>query len=200
MNNGPASRLLPVVVGGVRSFVVGLYMLSVSNTVAPSEGTGKIDPPPKKDFPPPPNVEPKPHPAVPAPEVAKHKAGEPRDVILRLKGGDSRVELANTVGLLNPRGAFTVEMWARVNNPYGLQRFFGDRVARFNGAKPPIYGGWECGPQFFDRAWGRLVTNIAGADRDVSGAAGGGFNVTPVWHHVAYVNSGNQCFIYIDGR
>ena len=201
MNNGPASRLLPVVVGGVLSFVVGLYMLSVSKIVAPSEGTGKIDPPPKKDFPPPPNVEPKPDPAVPAPERAKPQAGEPRDVILRLKGGDSRVELANTVGLLDPKGDFTVEMWARVNNPDGTQRFFGDRVARFYGAaKPSVYGGWECGPQFFDRLSGRLWTNIAGADRDVGGAAGGGFNVTPVWHHVAYVNSGNRCSIYIDGR
>jgi hypothetical protein len=57
MNNSPASRLLPVVVGGVLSFGVGLYMLSVSKIVAPSEGAGKIDPPPKKDFPPPPNVD-----------------------------------------------------------------------------------------------------------------------------------------------
>jgi hypothetical protein len=209
MSNSPASRLLPVVAGGVLSFVVGLYLLSDSKMVAPSEGTAKIDPPPRKDFPPPPNVEPQdasPPPIVerqpdPAPEAAKPWTGEPRDVILRLKGGDSRVELANTVGLLDPKGDFTVEMWARVNNPIGTQRFFGDRVARYYGAaRPPVYGGWECGPQFFDRAWGRLVMSIAGADRDVGGVAGGGYNVTPVWHHVAYVNSGNRCFIYLDGR
>jgi hypothetical protein len=111
------------------------------------------------------------------------------------------VELANTVGLLDPRSDFTVEMWARVNNPEGTQRFFGDRVARYYGAaKPSVYGGWECGPQFFDREYGRLWVNVAGADHDVGGAAGGGYNVTPVWHHVAYVNSSNQCSIYLDGR
>ena len=203
MNNVSASRLLPAVVGGVLSFVIGSYMLSVSHIVVPSEGAGKIDPPPKKDFPPPPNVEardaqPPPHFEL---EWAKAKAGEPRDEILRLKGADSRVELANTVGLLDARGEFTVEMWARVNNPDGTQRFFGNRVGRFYGAaKPSVYGGWECGPQFFDRAWGQLWVNIAGADRDIGGAAGGGFNVTPVWHHVAYVHSANQCVIYIDGR
>jgi len=177
----------------VLSFVVGLQLLSVAKTIEPADGDGpaaqvaeprKIDPrPPETDAPP--NV----------------KAEEPRDVILRLKGGDSRVELANTVGLLDPKRDFTVEMWARVNNPDGTQRFFGDRVARFYGAaKPSVYGGWECGPQFFDRLSGRLWTNIAGADRDVGGAAGGLYNVTPVWHHVAYVNSGNRCSIYIDGR
>ena len=30
MNSSPVSRLLPLVVGGVLSFVVGLYMLSAS--------------------------------------------------------------------------------------------------------------------------------------------------------------------------
>ncbi len=190
--NSPASRLLPVVVGAVLSFVVGLSLLSVWKVAAPPEAAGEADPPP-------PNAEAKLGPAAPAPEGAKPGAGEPRDVVLRLKGGDSRVELANTVGLLDPRGDFTVEMWARVNNPDGTQRFFGDRVARFT-ARPSVYGGWECGPQFFDREWGRLWANVAGADRDVGGVAGGGFNVTPVWHHVAYVNSGNRCVLYIDGR
>jgi hypothetical protein len=190
----------------VLSFLVALCLLSVAKTIAPADGAGPAaqvasDPmpgPPKTEALP--NVEPNLDPAVPAPEGAKPWAGEPREVILRLKGADSRVELANTVGLLDPRGEFTVEMWARVNNPDGTQRFFGDRVARYEPPNSSVYGGWECGPQFFDREWGRLWTNIAGADRDVGGAAGGGFNVTPVWHHVAYVNSGNQCFIYIDGR
>jgi hypothetical protein len=186
---GPA---IAAVVLGLLSFVVGLELLSVAKTIAPAEGDGpaaqvaeprKIDPmPPETDAPP--NVKPE----------------EPRDVILRLKGGDSRVELANTVGLLDSKGDFTVEMWARVNNPDGTQRFFGDRVARFKGALPSVYGGWECGPQFFDRAWGRLWVNVAGADRDVGGVAGGGYNVTPVWHHIAYVNAGNRCSVYIDGR
>jgi hypothetical protein len=176
----------------VLSFLVGLRLLSVAKTIAPADGAGpaaqvasvRRSGPPETDAPP--NFEP--------------YFGPPHDVILRLKGADSRVELANTVGLLNPRGDFTVEMWARVNNPDGTQRFFGDRVARFKPPNSSVYGGWECGPQFFDGLSGRLWMNIAGADRDVGGAAGGGFNVTPVWHHVAYVNLGNRCIIYLDGR
>jgi hypothetical protein len=204
MNNNPASRLLPVLVAGVLSFVVGLYLLSVSKIVAPSEGTEKKAPPnvgpqPEKPFAnndDSPEDESKRDPAVPI-----IRAGGTDSVYLRLKGGDSRVELANTVGLLDPRRDFTVEMWARVNDPEGTQRFFGDRVGRYYGAaKPAVYGGWECGPQFFDRFSGRLYANIAGADRDVGGAAGGPFNVPPVWHHVAYVNSGRKRWaIYIDG-
>jgi hypothetical protein len=45
-----------------------------------------------------------------------------------------------------------------------------------------------------------MWANIAGSDHDVGGVAGGGYNVTPVWHHVAYVNTRDRCFIYIDGR
>jgi hypothetical protein len=37
--------------------------------------------------------------------------------------------------------------------------------------------------------------NIAGADRDVGGVAGGGFNVTPVWHHVAYGGSAKDASV-----
>src|SRR5262245_11473807 len=114
MNDRPASRLLLVVFAAL-SFLVGLSILPVLKAVAPSEGPGKIDPPAKRDVSQLPRGEPQDAP--PAPDVeaqgAKPWAGEPRDVILRLRGGDSRVELANTVGLLDPRGEFTVEMWAR---------------------------------------------------------------------------------------
>jgi hypothetical protein len=197
----PGPAIIAIVVGAL-SFVVGLYMLSVSKIVAPSEGIGEIDPQaePFANEDAPPNGAPNPGPAGPA----IIRAGDTDAVYLRLKGGNSRVELANTVGLLDPRRDFTVEMWARVNNPDCTQRFFGDRVGRYYGAaKPAVYGGWECGPQFSDQLGGsgRLWAEIAGTDRDVGGAAGGPFNVTPVWHHVAYVNSaGKRWAIFIDGR
>ena len=51
MNDVSASRLLPAVVGGVLSFVIGSYMLSVSQIVVPSEGAGRsIRPPKRKTF------------------------------------------------------------------------------------------------------------------------------------------------------
>src|SRR5262245_3713371 len=134
MNDRPASRLVLVVFVGTLSILVGWSILPGSRTVSPSilhprssrptvspQGTGKIDPLATTDLAQLPAVEPQDTPPPPdvEPQWAKPGAGEPRDVILRLRGGDSRVELANTVGLLDPRGEFTVEMWAHVNHPDG---------------------------------------------------------------------------------
>jgi WD40 repeat protein len=134
----------------------------------------------------------------PEPEPA-NKPGKAHDSILRLKGGNSRVELAETIGLVDLKGDFTAEMWARINSPNGMQCFMGDHVRRVN-QNPRVIAGWCLAAQFFDGTSGRLIANVGGGERDAGSIAGGGFSVRPEWHHVAFVKSANRGHSFVDGK
>jgi WD40 repeat protein len=134
----------------------------------------------------------------PEPEPA-NKPSKAGSAILRLKGGNSRVELADTVGLVDLKGDFTGEMWARINSPNRVQRFMGDHVRRIN-QNPRLIAGWDFAAQFFDGTSGRLIANVGGGERDAGSIAGGGFSVRPEWHHVAFVKSKNRAHSFVDGK
>jgi hypothetical protein len=130
-----------------------------------------------------------------SPSGAQHR--EPPSLLLN--GLDHRVELANTAGMIDLNGAFTVEMWVKFGK--GVQYFAGDET-------------WPDGFAKVDRPYG-WVLRIAEDDRmnftaaTVPGRPEGEWAVErakdPIvidddWHHLAVSKSREVIHVFLDGK
>jgi WD40 repeat protein len=118
---------------------------------------------------------------------------------LWLNGLDHRVELANTVGMIDLNGAFTVEMW--VNFGKGVQYFAGDET-------------WPDGDNDIKRASGwvlriledqRLGFTAGATIADRPGVKwaekrGAEIVVDDGWHHLAVSKSREGIDVFLDGK
>jgi hypothetical protein len=134
-----------------------------------------------------------------APPAAKSSPPSEATPVLRLKR-NSRIELKDTVGLLDVNGEFTVEFSVK------LPKVDGDEKIRLVGDwNETPFGGWMfvIDQNNENRPSAVMRTQFARQKGDVMHQRGPG--VVPLsfntWHHIAYVKRrDNQFAIFVDGR
>jgi hypothetical protein len=132
---------------------------------------------------------------------------QPGEAPSLLLTGQEHVELANTAGMIDLNGAFTVEMWVKFD--WGVQYFAGDEAW-------PEYPGWDRhrGVGAVKRPYG-WVLRIQ-RDQRINFTAGTTFADRPAvewadvsgdvivfdddWHHLAVSNCPGVINVFLDGR
>lgn len=129
------------------------------------------------------------------PIAAPAKPGEAPSLLLT---GQDRVELANTAGMIDLNGAFTVEMWVKFGK--GVQYFAGDETWPGVGAVDRTYG-WVLRVR---DDWMDFTAAATIADRpDQDWALTRGRDVIVFddgWHHLAISKNREGTTVFLDGR
>lgn len=119
--------------------------------------------------------------------------GKPKG--LHFSTGD-RIEITNSVGLIDPRKEWTIELWARFAPEQSAHWLLGDLIIGPN--HPEVPNGLVTGWQFF------IQQTVASRHRTAFSTRDGYAGDAPVrvgeWRHLAVTNDGRELVVHVDGR